>query len=305
VPDASEPGAVPRALVENEVRTQWLHPGFKLELFRDEAEGYYLNLSSQKPFVFVNWLEEEGAGVPKAVTVSYNEAARLMDAGARVDGVPMPPQWIPWLAEYVERNYKPEPKKRSRPPSFKGQSAMIADDKENFASRWSRRKIEARKTAEKPAETQPPAERAPAAAAVANTGAAAAPTDASAPRELPPLESLKGLASEYTEFLKPGVGENLRRSALKKLFSDPHFENFERFEAYCEDFTQGEPIPLAMLKTLEHAKGLLFDDEEKKDPHAAAETPAVQSLPEAAEKAQSEAQAETPPPEPAERKDKA
>ena len=64
--------------------------------------------------------DQQGAGVPKAVTVSYNEAARLMDAGARVDGVPMPPQWIPWLAEYVERNYKPEPKKRSRPPSFKG-----------------------------------------------------------------------------------------------------------------------------------------------------------------------------------------
>src|SRR6266705_2759444 len=110
----------PRALLQDESRAQWLHPGFKLELFRDEAEGYYLNLSSHKPFVFVNWLEEEGAGVPKAVTVSYNEAARLMDAGARVDGVPMPPQWIPWLAEYVERNYKPEPKKRSRPPSFKG-----------------------------------------------------------------------------------------------------------------------------------------------------------------------------------------
>ena len=182
---------------------------------------------------------------------------------------------------------------------------MIADDKENFASRWSRRKIEARKTAEKPAESQPPAEPAPAAPAVANTGAAATPTDASAPRELPPLESLKGLASEYTEFLKPGVGENLRRSALKKLFSDPHFENFERFEAYCEDFTQGEPIPLAMLKTLEHAKSLLFDDKEKKDPHAAAETPAVQSPPEAAERAQGETRAEAPPPEPAERKDKA
>jgi len=63
--------------------------------------------------------------------------------------------------------------------------------------------------AEKPAETQPPAEPAPAAPAVANTGAAAVLTDASAPRELPPLESLKGLASEYTEFLKPGVDENL------------------------------------------------------------------------------------------------
>jgi hypothetical protein len=186
---------------------------------------------------------------------------------------------------------------------------MIADDKENFVSRWSRRKIEARKTEEKPAEPKASSEPAPAAAAVVNTGAGA-PTDASAPRELPPLESLKGLASEYTEFLKPGVDENLRRSALKKLFSDPHFENFERFEAYCEDFTQGEPIPLAMLKTLEHAKGLLFDEEEKKDSqaaHAAVEKPAAELPPEAVGKpeAQGEARADAPPPEPAGQKDKA
>jgi hypothetical protein len=120
VPDTSEAGALPRALIVDASRARWLYPGFKLQLFHDEAEGYYLNLSSNKPFVFVNWLEEEGAGVPKGVTVSYNEAARLLDAGTRVDGVPMPLQWIPWLAEYVERNYRPEPKKRVRPPSFKG-----------------------------------------------------------------------------------------------------------------------------------------------------------------------------------------
>jgi hypothetical protein len=120
VPDTSEAGALPRALIVDASRARWLYPGFKLQLFHDEAEGYYLNLSSNKPFVFVNWLEEEGAGVPKGVTVSYNEAARLLDAGTRVDGVPMPLQWIPWLAEYVERNYRPEPKKRARPPSFKG-----------------------------------------------------------------------------------------------------------------------------------------------------------------------------------------
>jgi hypothetical protein len=162
---------------------------------------------------------------------------------------------------------------------------MNADDKENFASRWSRRKIEARK--EKPAEPKPSSERTvPAVPAVAD--AAAAPPGAPAPRELPPLESLKGLASEYTEFLRPGVDENLRRSALKKLFADPHFENFERFEAYCEDFTKGEAIPLAILKTLEHAKGLLFDEEKKEDAHAEAEKPAA-----------------GPPPEPAEPKDKA
>src|SRR6266568_6682463 len=182
----------------------------------------------------------------------------------------------------------------------RAQSAMIADDK-NFVSRWSRRKIEARKTTEKPAEPKPPSEPAPAAPAISNAGSVAAPP---APSELPPLESLKGLASEYTEFLKPGVDENLRRSALKKLFADPHFEKFERFEAYCEDFTQGEPIPLAMLKTLEHAKELLFGDE-KKDAHAEGEKAAAEPAPEAAETAQGEAQAGTPPPEPAEQKDKA
>jgi len=85
-----------------------------------------------------------------------------------------------------------------------------------------------------------------------------------AARELPPLDSLKGLASEYTEFMRPGVDENLRRAALKKLFSDPYFNVADPFEAYSGDFTRGEPIPAAMLKTLEHAKGLLFDQEKVK-----------------------------------------
>lgn len=121
VPDADPQDASPRLLKRDEEREQWLHPGFKLELFHDEAEGYYLNLSSPQPYVFVNWLEEEGAGVPKLVTVSYNEAARQMDGGATVDGVALPAEWLGWLAEYVARHYRPEPKKkRIRPPSFKG-----------------------------------------------------------------------------------------------------------------------------------------------------------------------------------------
>jgi hypothetical protein len=121
VPDTGEHGAAPSLLQEDGRRTQWLHPGFRLELFHDEAEGYYLNLASPRPFVFVNWLDENGMAVPKSVTVSYNEAARQMDGGAQVDGVPLLEEWRPWLADYVGRHYKPEPKKkRIRPPSFKG-----------------------------------------------------------------------------------------------------------------------------------------------------------------------------------------
>lgn len=38
----------------------------------------------------------------------------------------------------------------------------------------------------------------------------------------------------------------------------------ETFEAYSGDFTGGEPIPPAKLRTIEHAKGLLFDEEKAK-----------------------------------------
>ena len=170
---------------------------------------------------------------------------------------------------------------------------MIADD-ENFVSRWSRRKSEARKAEEKPAEPAPsPKPAPPAAPAVSNAGAApsgAGVQSAVAAPQLPPIESLKGLASEYRDFMQPGVDESVKRSALKKLFSDPHFENFERFEAYCEDYTQGEPIPLAMLKTLEHAKGLLFDEEKKEEKSLVAEKPAA-ALPEPDEAPQAQATA--------------
>lgn len=145
---------------------------------------------------------------------------------------------------------------------------MTRDDGEGFLSRWSRLKKDVRQAEERPPE--PKADSGPLPAAVPAVPIKVSPdrpvaaSPAAAP-QLPSLDSLKGLASEYTEFLKPGVDESLRRSALKKLFSDPYFETFERFEAYCEDYTKGEPIPAAMLRTLEHAKGLLFDEEKEKE----------------------------------------
>jgi hypothetical protein len=42
-----------------------------------------------------------------------------MDAGESVDRVPMPQPLLPWVAGYVERNYRPEPKKKRRPQSFR------------------------------------------------------------------------------------------------------------------------------------------------------------------------------------------
>jgi Protein of unknown function (DUF3305) len=96
------------------------HPGFEISLFRDEAEGYYLNVATGAPKVFVMWRQEEGedAPTPHSVTASYNEAARWMDAQEKVDAVPMPESMAQWLNEYVTANYKPEPKKKRVKVSF-------------------------------------------------------------------------------------------------------------------------------------------------------------------------------------------
>ncbi len=113
-------GASPRLLMQDKAQAQWLHGEFALELHRDEAENYYLNLSAAQPCVFVVWRMEDATAVPKFVTVSYGEAARFMDADEQVDNVPMPRDMRDWLGEFVNEHYKPGPKKRSRPPSFKG-----------------------------------------------------------------------------------------------------------------------------------------------------------------------------------------
>lgn len=107
-----------KLLVEHDDRVQWLHPGFTLELHRDESEGYYLNVVASDPRVFVLWRMEGEEALPLHVTVSSEEAGRWLDGGHSVDGVPMPAELYAWVGEYVEQNYRPEPKKRIKPRSF-------------------------------------------------------------------------------------------------------------------------------------------------------------------------------------------
>jgi hypothetical protein len=113
-----EPKGEPRLLVDEAGTQQWLYPGFALVLHRDEAEGYYLNVSVPGARVFVLWRLDGDQGVPLDVTASYNEGARWLDGGHSVDGVAMPVEVYAWVGEYVEQNYRPEPRKRIKPRSF-------------------------------------------------------------------------------------------------------------------------------------------------------------------------------------------
>ena len=108
----------------------------------------------------------------------------------------------------------------------------MADEKEAFLSRWSRLKRE------EPAKKD----------------------DTPAPA-LPPVDSLTP-ESEFSGFMHPKVKEELRRAALKKLFSDPHFNVPDPFEPYSRDFTVGEPISEELLATLNQARTVLFTEKQ-------------------------------------------
>jgi hypothetical protein len=121
VADEAAFGTEPRVLRDDGKLCRTLYPGFKLELFRDEAEGYYLNLSSGAPVWFVVWRIDEddpSRAWPETVSLSYNEAGRRLDAQERVDNVPLPAEQAAWLQAFTDAHYRPEAKKRKRPASF-------------------------------------------------------------------------------------------------------------------------------------------------------------------------------------------
>ena len=175
---------------------------------------------------------------------------------------------------------------------------MSNDADDSFLERWSKRKHAVRRgeTPSEPArseasppESAPPRDPAPA-----------------APPELPPVDSLRGLESEYKDFLRPDVDPATKSAALRKLFGDPHFNQMDGLDIYIDDYTKEDPIPPAMLRALNQARSLgLFDAEEREQ--AAADTApaptAVASVegpaPAADELPQPAADAELQPPAPA------
>ncbi|HET9764342.1 MAG TPA: DUF3305 domain-containing protein [Casimicrobiaceae bacterium] len=99
-------------------RSRWRFSGLEIELHPVEAQGYYLNVSAAEPKVFVLWRTADDDAEPKArpliVTVSYDEAARFLDAGEQVDAVPMPPALRAAMEAFVATHYRPEPRKKAK-----------------------------------------------------------------------------------------------------------------------------------------------------------------------------------------------
>ena len=140
-------GSAARLLYKNLNEERWLHPGYKVELFKDDVDGYYLNLSSAAPCWFVLWRMEEQAGSareplarPEVVSLSYHDAGRWLDAQETVEQVPAPAAVLEWLWAFVDEHHVAEPKQRQRPQSFRsltdrfGNPVAISTEKKSGAA---------------------------------------------------------------------------------------------------------------------------------------------------------------------------
>ncbi len=140
--------------------------------------------------------------------------------------------------------------------------------REGFLGRWSRRKRAEPEVRED--------EDVKAAKALAEERARLAPQPVpEAPLEVPPdLPAVETLTpeSDYTRFMKPDVPIASRNAAMKKLFTDPHFNVMDGLDIYIDDYTKEDPIPVAMLRDLAQSKmlGLFKEEEEQKAAQAAA-----------------------------------
>jgi len=144
---------------------------------------------------------------------------------------------------------------------------------EGFLGRWSRRKQEVR-AAEAAAQAQaapmPMPTPVPAPAVEPDPAAKAAPLHpgplpAGAPDAAPPLTLADvdglGLESDYKPFLAKAVAPEVRNAALRKLFSDPHFNVMDGLDTYVDDYSKSAPLPDSVLRQMASASFLRLVDE--------------------------------------------
>ncbi len=143
-----------------------------------------------------------------------------------------------------------------------------------FLGRWSQRKRDAQ--AGRPLSQPLPASQ-PQIPAPQNTEAAqplpaekedsipAAPSlESTAERDLPTLADAQNLtpASDFQPFMSEGVASEVRNAAMKKLFTDPHFNVMDGLDIYIGDYNTPDPLPPEMLRQMVGAQFLgLWDDE--------------------------------------------
>lgn len=75
-------------------------------------------------------------------------------------------------------------------------------------------------------------------------------------KEIPPsatledVEKIDRFAPDFSAFMKPDVDPAVQQAAMKKMFSDPHFNVMDGLDIYIDDYSKPDPIPMEMLKRM-------------------------------------------------------
>lgn len=150
--------------------------------------------------------------------------------------------------------------------------------KEGFLGRWSQRKQDIRagkplaepEIASKPVVLSNDAEK----AHIANKASEIATDEEKPEIPLPTMADVHELTAEsdFSPFVAKNVSPEVRNSAMKKLFTDPHYNVMDRLDIYIDDYSKPDPIPESMLRQMVSAKFLnLFKEEEEAEAKAEAE----------------------------------
>jgi hypothetical protein len=139
---------------------------------------------------------------------------------------------------------------------------------DNFFSRWSRRKqgIDTTEVAQAaPVKSlAPPARQAPSPGGKTASASASSPvkplmaTDPEPQLPVPTMDDVQQLTpqSDFQGFMRQGVPGEVRNAAMKKLFTDPHFNVMDGLDIYIGDYNTPDPLPAGMLEKMVGAEFL-------------------------------------------------
>jgi hypothetical protein len=148
-------------------------------------------------------------------------------------------------------------------------------DEPGFLGRWARRKADVRdgKPLTEPAVEVPvpvvvaPVPKSLPAVSEALSADPAVASDTAEEARLPTLDDVQALAldGDFKPFMAQGVTPEVKNAAMKKLFTDPHYNIMDGLDTYIDDYSKPDPIPESMLRNMVSAQFLKLFDEEEKD----------------------------------------
>jgi len=110
---------------------------------------------------------------------------------------------------------------------------------DSFLSRWSKRKAgklddpveQPKEVAKSPVPTSPEESAPP-------------------PVTLEDVEKIDRFDPDFSAFMKPDVDPTVQQAALKKMFTDPHFNVMDGLDIYIDDYSKPDPLPPGMLERM-------------------------------------------------------